>query len=199
MSGRKIESELENPIDDCLINLCEPVSEFLNKNFKFITPNFITTVGLIVGLLAVYFVYKENYPLAFTLFWISYYLDCLDGYYARKYNMITKFGDYYDHLRDLLIGASVIILIFIKLDNENLRILFSLVILASLFTFLTHIGCQEKNSNNTKHNDCLEIFKGLCKRSDWIDLTKYFGNGSFILIVSAFIIFLAVKKGNTNL
>ena len=28
-------------------------------------------------------------------------MDCLDGFYARKYNMTSQFGDYLDHLSDV--------------------------------------------------------------------------------------------------
>jgi phosphatidylglycerophosphate synthase len=191
--GRKIDSEDENPIDDVLIKCCKSLSEIIHEKFPSTTPNMITTVGLIFGLSSIYCIYKEKYILGFFLFWISYFFDCLDGFYARKYNMITKFGDYYDHIRDLIIGVSVIILIFIKLKGENLRILYTMIILTSLYAFLAHIGCQEKNSNHKEHNDCLSLFEGLCKKTKWIEITKYLGNGTFILIISAFIIFLELR------
>lgn len=194
--GRKTHSDDENPIDDEIINSCKTLSEIIRKNFPSTTPNMITTVGLAVGLLSIYFLYKENYVLAFLLFWLSYYLDCLDGFYARKYNMITKFGDYYDHIRDLLVGALAVILVFIKLRSENLRLLYVLVVLLSLYAFLTHLGCQEKNSSVKEHNECLSIFENLCMKTNWIETSRYFGNGTFILTISVFIIFLGFKKNN---
>ena len=33
---------------------------------------------------------------------LGYYFDCIDGPMARKYNMVTVFGDYYDHGTDII-------------------------------------------------------------------------------------------------
>ena len=153
-------------------------------------PNVITIFGAVIGLLSVYFLYKEMYVLALSFFWFSYYLDCLDGYYARKYDMITKLGDYLDHVRDVLIGFAVLIIIYFKLP-EKFKLSFVIVISVSLILFLSHMGCQEKHSKiKDHHNDCLAIFKHMCKHENWINTTKYFGNGTFISIISMFIIVL---------
>jgi len=49
--------------------------------------------------------YEENqFALSAFSYLISYMFDCWDGYYARKYNMESKFGDYYDHVSDMFIG-----------------------------------------------------------------------------------------------
>ena len=122
-SGRKINKEHENFIDNVLIDACEPVSAAIRKHIPKMTPNIITVFGTAIGLLAIYFLQKENYMVALVLFWFSYYIDCLDGYYARKYDMITKLGDYLDHVRDVLIGITVIIVIYLKLP-DHLKMVF---------------------------------------------------------------------------
>ena len=32
---------------------------------------------------------------------VGYFFDCMDGHFARKYNMVTEFGDMYDYITDL--------------------------------------------------------------------------------------------------
>ena len=197
MEGRKINPDQENPIDNILISFCDPLSEVLRRLFPWLTPNMITTVGMLFGFLTFYFILKHDYVLAFFKFWISYFLDCLDGYYARKYKMMTKVGDIYDHVRDVLVTGSIIILIFMKINTAPLKAAFTIVTLFFMFVFLMHMGCQERNSKNKQHNHSLSPLQGLCKQEEWIHQTKYVGNGTFILILSIFILLLCVKGKQT--
>ena len=45
-----------------------------------------------------------NYIISAILYLTRYIFDCIDGFYARKYNMTTVFGDWYDHISDILIN-----------------------------------------------------------------------------------------------
>ena len=61
----------------------------------------ITTVGFASSLLGSYYLY--NYKIwKFVLYTFAYLCDCMDGYMARKYKLETKFGDYYDHVTDVV-------------------------------------------------------------------------------------------------
>lgn len=51
------------------------------------TPNQITFLSLVFALIGSYFYCKNNFYLSIICFIVSYYLDCVDGHYARKYNM----------------------------------------------------------------------------------------------------------------
>ena len=46
---------------------------------------------------------NNNYILACIYYFISYFFDVLDGIYAREYNMVSEFGDYYDHIKDIVV------------------------------------------------------------------------------------------------
>ena len=185
---RKIHQSMDNIIDNFLIDMCELLCPHFKKmNF---TPNMITTIGLFFGLLSIYFLYKDNYVASAIFFWISYFFDCLDGHYARKYNMCTEFGDYYDHIRDVVITFSILFLIFRKMKNNKNKIYFTIVMLFFAILVLTHMGCQELNSNSASNNACLSIFKGMCKDPDLIYVTRFFGCSTFILITSIFILML---------
>ena len=190
--GRKIETKYENPIDGILVSLCEPISCILYKyNF---TPNMITSIGLVVGILSIYFLIKKNYLVAFALFWLCYFFDCLDGYYARKYDMATKFGDYYDHFRDLFICTSVFVIIFLQLKDTKLRVFFITVMCVFGYYLCMHMGCQEHLSSYSENNDCLALFKNICKNKYSLSHTRFLGCGTFIMVLSFFILFLKYNK-----
>ena len=97
-----------NPIDNILIDLSIYVGKPLSK-YSFFTPNVFTTMSLVISLVGIYLIYNEIYKIGAILVFIGYFFDCLDGNFARAYNMVTHFGDLYDHISDLV---KYILLIF---------------------------------------------------------------------------------------
>ena len=183
---RKIHSQFENPIDDILISLCEPVSIWLHENTN-TTPNIITTIGVFFGALAIYNLLEKRYIHAFIFYWISYYIDCLDGYYARKYDMVTIFGGYYDFIRDIIVNLSLVGIIFTEIKSEKSRLFFTVVMIMSYFLMLIHMGCQERMYNDD--TSAIGILKHLCRHETDIHHTKYVGCGTIVLITSLFILY----------
>ena len=115
---RKIESNLENPIDNILIDICDfilPTLKVLN-----FTPNILTTISLIFGLLSVYCLFREDKKCFAIFYLVSYFFDCVDGMMARKYNMVSRFGDIYDHTKDCLVFGLIMFcsIIFIAADSK---------------------------------------------------------------------------------
>jgi phosphatidylglycerophosphate synthase len=99
-----------------------------------ITPNFITTLSLFFGLLTCYLYYKQYYILSGLSYIISYFFDVMDGYYARLYNMKSKFGSYYDVISDITVDIILFILFIIKLTtNKLIALRLSFVFVYSLF------------------------------------------------------------------
>jgi phosphatidylglycerophosphate synthase len=194
MTGRKIEREVENPIDDAIIhNICEPVSNILRSKSEKITPNMITSVGMIIGLMCIYFIYQGYYKTGFVLYWLCYIFDCLDGYYARKYDMITRFGDFFDHFRDIFVNLFVIILIFVRLKSKTMKELYLVSLIIIIIGMVTHFAAQELNTVSPDYNECLKVLRPLCKHKDYIHYTRYMGNGTFILVVSLYIVILSLN------
>ena len=191
MDGRKIPPELENPFDNVFIAIAIYLNTHVFKPLGFITPNIITTLSLILGIVSLYCFYKGNIILFTILFLISYILDCADGNYARKYNTVTRFGDYYDHVSDVLKLIGLLVLVWVSpiMTHEHKHIFYIFVI---LLTFLAnvHLGCQEKIYKGTiEESGFLKSTAILCPGDKhWIYITRYFGVGTMQLFIVIFII-----------
>ncbi len=77
----------------------------MNKNI----PNLLTSLRLIIVPVMGYFLYMENYLPAMILFAFGGFTDILDGYIARKYNLITKWGKFFDPLADKLMQITALV------------------------------------------------------------------------------------------
>ena len=179
---RKIPQEYENPIDNIIYQFVDPVLPLFNQlNF---TPNGITTLSLLSGVAALWFLYNKQFvPFAIT-YLTSYYLDFLDGAYARKYNMVTKGGDYYDHIKDWSVNLLGLYILFIKYNIIKKPLLIITMAIIGTLT-LVQAGCQEKMYKKDE-SEFLEGTKNMCPANTQGELenamqyTRYFGCGSFV-------------------
>ncbi len=187
---RKIDSSIEDPFDNLYSKLAEKLCPLFKKlNF---TPNGITTVSIIFGLLSIYFIYNYNI-LYFAIFWIiSYFFDCMDGYYARKYKMTSKYGDLYDHVGGSTINILLLIVILSRYNMKTKVKLISLfTILIFLLTMNMYLGCQQKilNKNET---ESIDITKKLCfgEPKGTLKYIRFFGTGFFNILIIIVIIYI---------
>lgn len=188
MSGFKTSENLENPFDNFLYSICDKISPSLVK--LGITPNIVTTFSLISGILSVYLIYKNNYILGALFCFISYFFDCLDGFIARRYNMKSEFGYYYDHTSDIIVIILFFIVYFTKKTlNIKFRIFIFILFILLYFIGSIHMGCQElqKEVNNSK--DLHVGLKKLCRNKEDIQITRFFGLGTHAIIVLLIIAF----------
>lgn len=73
-------------------------------------PNILTTARLILVPIFAYLVLGvENLPGAAMIFLLSGITDVVDGFIARKFNMITNFGKVYDPFVDKLMQITAIV------------------------------------------------------------------------------------------
>jgi phosphatidylglycerophosphate synthase len=195
---RKISPEYENPIDN--INLF--FAEFLCPTFKKIgfTPNGITTLSLVFGMLSVHALYTGKLYKFGILYYISYFFDCLDGHYARKYDMITKFGDAYDHVKDFVVTVSIIAVFILRnrdIPRDKMIGVIAIILLAHV-CMNSHLGCQEKIYNK-EESGTLSHLKYLCPgtREDAmnnIKFTRYFGCATINILMILIIIYVEKTK-----
>jgi phosphatidylglycerophosphate synthase len=178
---RKIPRELENPIDNIFIDAADHSLEYYKKlNF---TPNGITTLSLLSAVLSIILFYNNYFTLATIFFLLSYYFDCADGAYARRYDMVTDFGDLYDHFTDVFKIISIYVVIYLKSKEK-----FNDMIIPSslLILFLNiHLGCQQKFYNSPK-TGVLDNLQCLCTGDSKtiMPITRYFSSATFILYIA---------------
>ncbi len=184
-SGKKIDDEFENPFDIWIIKLAQLININIFRPLNF-TPNMITTLSLLTGLFSAWLLYSRFYIYSSLLFLISYILDCCDGNYARMFNMVTKIGDFYDHISDFIKNALICILILVNNRLQKIVKIIFFILLSILFILSNiHLGCQERMYNN-KEFDSLSVLKYLCPNKNYIKYTRYFGVGTNILFLVLF-------------
>jgi phosphatidylglycerophosphate synthase len=190
----KIKYSQENPIDVFNIWLFDLMSP-LFKRLKF-NPNHITTLSLIFGVLAIYYLYHHNIGGFAITYYISYFFDCADGYYARKYGMVTKFGDYYDHAKDVavFIGLIMVLVMKYRAPFKVWAICISILLVALCLTGV-QFGCQEK-IYDSEETPSLSFSKHLCigDPEETIKYSKWFGVGMFIFIFIYCIFYLSINE-----
>lgn len=193
MESRKLPRNLENPIDNYLIDLCEKCNPLFNK-LKF-TPNTLTTLSLFTGLFSILFYLESQYILSALLLFVSYWFDCTDGNYARTYKMVTKFGDYYDHVKDIMIYFTIFgIFLFDSKVNLIIKYFYFIVIVFFFILMSLHMSCQEdyyKHQNQPK-SETLDYMKSFHSNIDasYLTYTRFFGCGTFYTITSILILLL---------
>ena len=100
--------------DKLLYKFLEPTLPFWN-NLNF-TPNMITTLGAISSYLSLDYFYKGNIQYSILFIILRAYFDYTDGALARKYKQISKFGDLYDHIVDVVFYVALNLLIYNKFE-----------------------------------------------------------------------------------
>ena len=158
----------------------------------------ITTYSFITGMLSVYFLYKGQLAAFAILFFVSYFFDCCDGSYARQYNTVSQFGDLYDHITDVVVFSLIVVVIII-----HYRFAIDWVAIILFFVFfvlmLTHLGCQQRNCSRATcgGGETLDNLKKMCTDRRHISWTRFFGTGTFIVVIILLIFYLDWKKNNS--
>lgn len=188
-SGRKIPASMENPLDNVLIWVCERLSPFFRSLGH--TPNALTTYSLITGLGSVYSLWQGNLWTFAILWFVSYFFDCIDGYFARKYDMVTAFGDMYDHVKDTVVNALLFVVALARY-RSSVSVWHIGVVVASLALMGMHLGCQERiYSARGGEDSVLTHLTRMCPDPDWIYATRWVGTGTFQVVAVALVVHLA--------
>ena len=176
----KLDPKYNNPIDNKLYHLAKILNPYFHS--LHFTPNGLTTLSLIFGLISCYFLYHNQFvPFALT-YCISYYFDCADGAYARTYNMTSNFGDLYDHGKDTSIGILFFYILYKKYNFMKHKCL--VLIMLILFLLMNmHLGCQEKmydKNESQSLNHCKKLCPAHTKEEleNIMPYTRLFGCGT---------------------
>lgn len=190
---RKINDDYENPIDHVLLHLAERVSPWFRR--LNVTPNMITGISNAVAIISAVALYHRDIIVAVVAFWIAYFFDCLDGHYARKYKMVTIFGDYYDHISDVFKIVAILSVIYVL---EPRKLMYYLPVLAFfLITVAVHMYYQEQVYASSLHSPTLGPLSMLGLPTDhsetWIRYTRWGGCGTFMLAFSVMMVLVVGK------
>ena len=109
----KLQPHQEHPGEVLCYRFAEAVSPFF-KRLGF-TPNGLTTISNVGALMALYGAANRMTTLFVLGYAIKYLFDCADGYFARRYQMTSRFGDLYDHVSDLLFVLGLLWLLWVWL------------------------------------------------------------------------------------
>jgi phosphatidylglycerophosphate synthase len=197
--GRKIPENYENFIDNYIIELGIKLNPYFKK--LNLTPNHLTAISAIFGLLSVYSIYNDKFILAGILYFISYAFDCFDGNYARMYGMVSEFGDLFDHIKDISVIILLYLVIWFKPNiKKKKKVIFTAISVLLMMTTSIHLGCQEryysrneKSGESNALNFTKKVSKGICSKSNNYDnlrFTKWGGCGTYNLMLVLMIPFL---------
>ena len=187
----KIPFEYEGPVDIVLAQLWYIIQpSFHDLNFR---PNDLTTISVIFGLFSVYCLYEDYTRWSALFLFLSYFFDIADGIYARTYNMVTEWGDYYDHISDIILFVSLFGMIMYKYyytpSNNNIMIYLIIVFLTSQYITGVQLGCQEKIYVKDE-SGTLKFLKNLCRGNPKtiIKYTRFCSSGTTTIILMLLIL-----------
>ena len=82
-------------------------------------PNVITTLGLVFGIFAAFYLTQRDLRMAIILLFFAGLMDLFDGYVATKLNQVSNFGKHLDTLVDFFTCVIMPIwMVFDLLDNS---------------------------------------------------------------------------------
>ncbi len=91
-------------------------------------PNKLTILRLIMIpiFVAVFYltVIPYNYVISAVIFLLAAFTDFLDGYIARKYNLVTNLGKFLDPIADKVLVSTALIVMLLPFPNESVIIPF---------------------------------------------------------------------------
>lgn len=201
--GRKLPHHLDGPIDVVLLDIIEHIKYPKPGIF---TPNMLTSLSFIFGLLSCYLVYTWNFVFGAFSYAMSYFFDCADGYVARKYDMVTSFGDMYDHWTD--VAVELILFYILYLLSPGLFLQFVPAILLLFYLMKLQLSFQEKytsapTSPFLKAMDVLNpfLYDGITKSevAEYMRYTRYFSSGTFNLFIVCMILFYGWSKNELKI
>lgn len=193
---RKVPPQYENPVDNIFIDAASQVGPMLHETFG-VVPNTVTLAAMVTGCLAAWHIYAGQFALGVLWLLVSYFLDCVDGNMARRYNLVSDFGDKFDHISDV----TKILLVFLAVlytphASSMSKVVFAIVSGGCLALALPQLGCQENLYSPQRYTGdaFLSPVRALCPHHDprrAMAFTRYFGLGTFVAVTCSLILILA--------
>ena len=90
-----------------------------NSNVIWNVPNVLSAIRLLMSFVVFGMIAFEGYLIALVLFVIAAGTDWIDGWWARKFNQVTKLGRVLDPFCDKILICGVFILLASKMDSVH--------------------------------------------------------------------------------
>lgn len=198
----KVSPDLDNPVDAWILSGTARLLPLFRATGH--TPNMITTYSFLCGLGSVEFLRSGSITGFAILYAIAYVFDCLDGQFARRYHMTSRFGDLYDHVTDLIVYALVGFTVYQRCPPGRVQPALLVVFGCALIGLLVNIGCQQRLQQQTgnpsadvgephRSGESLDILRVLCPCDDWVRWSRYLGYATFNILTVAFAAYLLVS------
>ena len=183
----KLADKDEGILDTLIRPLAVKVADISES--KGITPNQVTIFRSVLGLLALYFLFHRILSMWSFLYLTNYFLDCVDGIQARKYNRISRLGDILDHVSDVgIAGGAFTILIYEYNLLSNYLLTLSTLLFAFLFMTQTARQQEKCRKDPKKQSGSLDVLCTLYKHLTPIipphRITKNFSAAFFALWIT---------------
>lgn len=83
-------------------------------------PNFITSLNLLCGMIALFFVFQDNMTAAAIFVFLGIFFDFFDGFFARLLNVTSKVGLEFDSLADVVTSGVVPGAVMMQLISKSI-------------------------------------------------------------------------------
>jgi hypothetical protein len=147
---------LYNFSDNYIFN---PISDYIIPIFRYFnfTPNQITILSTLFNITSLGFYINNFNYISALLYFIGYLLDCIDGRYARKYNLDSTYGMMLDQVTDVITNIPFnIIIIFKKLYKLDIISAVFIVVISDLlmlsFSLEEAYDCIIENNHDDFYN-----------------------------------------------
>ena len=151
------------------------------------TPNALTTLGNIATIVGLFYMYKRCFHAVVVFALLRWYFDYADGMLARKFDQTTVFGDWYDHISDLLFVIGILVILLIR--SKKYKFVSAGIFLFFVLLALIQTGCAEKENEDEEKNS-LSVLEGLCVAPETM---KYFDT-TLLYVVTLILIALFVSR-----
>ena len=122
----------------------------------------------------------------------------MDGQMARTYQMVSPFGDAYDHATDIIVNVMLFILIWTKYKDVIPIWCIGLIAMATVLMAMS-TGCQQLYCADDTRTEFLGVTAKMCPSRESIVWTRFFGTGTWQWFITWLVIFLHTRASGVTM
>jgi phosphatidylglycerophosphate synthase len=185
-----------NPVEEMMMGPAKSIGGLLHENG--FNRSGVTTLSLLIGLLAVKFIIDGSYIYAAICYAISHVLDHVEEEVSRKTGSASSFEKNFTMMKNLIVHGLVLYYIYAKYSTYegcSSKNIF-LVLLAFLVISFMQVGCRKlQNSPEEYANESIvgKIAMDVCpvtSKEDALSLMKflrYFSETTVVIVITGLI------------